>query len=62
MKRCGVHCTEIHFTLTESGVYYRNELLSYFSRHLSVELEGVRGVGEVVMETVVDYWGRGRSE
>lgn len=29
---------------------------------LSVELEGVRGGGEVVMETEVDYWERGRGE
>lgn len=38
------------------------EFLSHNSSHLSVELEGVRGGGEVVMETEVDYWGRGRGE
>ncbi len=35
-----------------------DEFLSYYFS----QLEGVRGVGEVVMETEVDYWGRGRSE
>lgn len=39
-----------------------DEFLSYYFSQLFVELEGVRGVGEVVMETEVDYWGRGRSK
>lgn len=34
---------------------------SFYSSHLSVELEGVRG-GVVVMETEVDYGDGGRSE